>query len=34
MYETDAQDWEEVVKKGIVVPLFKKGETDNLNIYR
>ena len=34
MYERPATEWEDCIKVGLVVPLFKKGERNNINNYR
>ena len=34
MYESPSTDWEDCIKVGLVVPLFKKGERTNINNYR
>ena len=34
MYEIPPTDWEDCIKVGLVVPLFKKGERNNINNYR
>ena len=34
MYESPSTDWEDCIKVGLVVPLFKKGERNNINNYR
>jgi hypothetical protein len=34
MFETPPHEWEECLKIGQIVPLFKKGARDNLNNYR
>ena len=34
MFESPPTDWEDCIKVGLVVPLFKKGERNNINNYR
>ena len=34
MYERPPTEWEDCIKVGLVVPLFKKGERNNINNYR
>ena len=34
MYERPPPEWEDSIKVGLVVPLFKKGERSNINNYR
>ena len=34
MFEHDADEWEEVLKLGLVIPLFKKGDRNNANNFR
>ena len=34
MYESPPTEWEDCIKVGLVVPLFKKGERNKINKYR
>ena len=34
MFQSPPTDWEDCIKVGLVVPLFKKGERNNINNYR